>query len=192
MPSKKLRWLALLALTAVLVGAFALRPVDDPNGPVGVAAADRPSAAAAAALAALRADGSRLLDGGPRAFRTRLRALLGAPVVVNQWASWCGPCRAEFPFFQGLARRYRGRVAFLGVNSQDVRDDARAFLREFPTPFPHYVDEDVAIARLFGGGRAWPTTAFYDATGRLTRTHIGGYATERALEADLRRWALGT
>ncbi len=192
MTGQRLRRLALLVVAAVLVSAFALRPVDDPRGPAGVAAAGRPGAAAATGLAALQADAGRLLDGGPRAFRARLRALRGVPVVVNQWASWCGPCRAEFPFFQRLARHYSGRVAFLGVNSQDVRDDAYAFLREFRTPFPHYVDEDVAIARLFGGGRAWPTTAFYDASGRLTRTHLGGYATERELDADLRRWALGT
>src|SRR5919106_4039195 len=69
-------------------------------------------------LKALRAQANRLLDGGAEAFERRLRELGGHPVVVNQWASWCGPCRFEFPFFQRLARRYEGRVAFLGVDSQ--------------------------------------------------------------------------
>lgn len=133
----------------------------------------------------------RNLDGGPDAFKARLAALRGSPIVVNQWASWCPSCRYEFPFFQRLAERYRGRVAFLGVDSQDSRDAARKFLREFPAPFPHYFDPDVKIARLFRGGRAWPVTAFYDSTGKLTRTHIGAYASQARLDRDVKAFALG-
>jgi thiol-disulfide isomerase/thioredoxin len=142
-------------------------------------------------LEALRAQANRLLDGGPGAFDRRLRELRGHPVVVNQWASWCGPCRFEFPFFQRLARKYEGRVAFLGVDSQDARGDAEDFLRELPLPFPSYYDKDASIARLFRGGRAWPTTAFYDAAGKLTKTHLGAYASEAKLDEDIRRYALG-
>jgi cytochrome c biogenesis protein CcmG/thiol:disulfide interchange protein DsbE len=141
-------------------------------------------------LKAVRAQANRLLDGGPEAFERRLRELRGHPVVVNQWASWCGPCRFEFPFFQRLARKYEGRVAFLGVDSQDARGDAADFLRELPVPFPSYYDKDASIARLFGGGRAWPTTAFYDGDGQLTRTHLGAYASEAKLDEDIRRYAL--
>jgi thiol-disulfide isomerase/thioredoxin len=107
-------------------------------------------------------------------------------VVVNQWASWCGPCRFEFPFFQHLARRYRGRVAFLGVNSNDSVDSARRFLRQFPTPYPSFEDGDSSVARVFKGGRAWPTTVFYDARGKLVEVHPGAYASERKLEEDIR------
>ena len=142
-------------------------------------------------LARLKSEANRLLDGGPEAFRARLAELRGHPVVVNQWASWCGPCRFEFPFFQRLARRYEGRVGFLGVDSRDTRGEATAFLKEFPVPFPHFYDKDASIARVFGGGRAWPTTAFYDASGRLAYTHIGAYASEAKLEAELREHALG-
>lgn len=131
----------------------------------------------------------RLLDGGPRSFQRRLRELRGFPVVVNQWATWCGPCRYEFPFFHRLATRYSGRVAFLGVNTQDSRNEAEEFLREFPVPFPHYYDRDTTVARLFGGGRAWPTTAFYDAEGKLAYTHLGGYASQAKLDEDIRRYA---
>ena len=133
----------------------------------------------------------RLLDGGSDAFEARLKRLRGYPVVVNQWASWCGPCRFEFPFFQRLAAKYQGRVAFLGVNAQDSRGDAEDFLSEYRVPFPHYYDEDASVARLFGGGRAWPTTAFYDRHGELVQTHLGAYATEAKLDADIRRYALG-
>jgi thiol-disulfide isomerase/thioredoxin len=119
-----------------------------------------------------------------------LAELRGYPVVVNQWASWCGPCRAELPFFERQARKHRGRVAFLGVDSQDSRAEAAQFLKELPVPFPHYFDEDASVARVFGGGRAWPTTAFYTAEGKLSFIHQGAYATEAKLEEDLRRYAL--
>jgi cytochrome c biogenesis protein CcmG, thiol:disulfide interchange protein DsbE len=138
----------------------------------------------------VRSEANALLDGGPRAFRARLRALRGTPVVVNQWASWCGPCRFEFPFFQRLAERYAGRVAFLGVDSQDSRSNARAFLERFPVPYPHFYDKDASVARVFRGGRAWPTTAFYDRDGDLVFTHLGAYATEAKLDEDIRRYAL--
>ena len=141
-------------------------------------------------LRELEAQANQLLDGGPSAFEDRLGQLRGVPVVVNQWASWCDPCRFEFPFFQRQARKHRGTVAFLGVDSQDSRDDAEDFLKEFPVPFPHYHDKDASIARLFDGGRAWPTTAFYNSKGELTRTHFGAYATEAKLEEDIRRYAL--
>lgn len=146
--------------------------------------------ARAPALRDLQAQGNRLLEGGPAAFKRRLAQLRGHPVVVNQWASWCPPCRREFPFFQQLAARYGPRVAFLGVDSSDNRDAARRFMQRFPTPYPHYFDPDNAIARVFGGGRAWPTTAFYDARGRLTSIRPGGYAKQADLDDDIRRYAL--
>ena len=110
--------------------------------------------------------------------------------MVNQWASWCGPCRYEFPFFERQARALGDEVAFLGVDSKDGRDSARSFLRRHPVPFPHFFDEDASIARRFRGGRAWPTTAFYNARGTLVYTHQGGYANEQDLAADIRRYAL--
>jgi thiol-disulfide isomerase/thioredoxin len=152
---------------------------------------DRPDKVADPELRALERHANRLLDGGTDAFEARVEGLRGHPVVVNQWASWCGPCRYEFPFFQRLAAKYRGRLAFLGVNSQDSRGEAEEFLEEFPVPFPHFYDEDASVARLFGGGRAWPTTAFYGADGELVKTHLGAYASQATLEQDIRRYALG-
>jgi thiol-disulfide isomerase/thioredoxin len=141
-------------------------------------------------LAQLRAERNRLLDGGPAAFKARLAALRGHPVVVNQWASWCGPCRFEFPFFQTLAAKYQDRVAFIGVDSRDSRGDAAAFVKRYPVPYPHYYDEDASVARLFRGGRAWPTTAFYGQDGRLEFTHLGAYAAAAKLDEEIRRYAL--
>src|SRR6266511_4162960 len=142
------------------------------------------------ALQDLKAQANQILDGGPSAFERRLAQLRGHPIVVNQWASWCGPCRYEFPFFQRLARKYGGNVAFLGVDSQDSRSDARKFLKEFPVPYPHYWDPEASIAHVFKGGLAWPTTAFYNATGKLKKTHFGAYASQAKLEQDLKTYAL--
>lgn len=136
-------------------------------------------------------DANRLLDGGADELRRRITSARGQAIVINQWASWCGPCRAEFPFLQRLATRYRGKVAFVGVNARDSSDAARDFLARYPTPYAHIEDPDTNAARLFRGGRSWPTTAFYDATGKLTFTHQGAYATQAALDADIRRHALG-
>ena len=146
---------------------------------------------AQSALADVRARANQLLPASPDDFDAWMKALRGHPVVVNQWASWCGPCRYEFPFFERQAKALGDRVAFLGVNSKDGRDAAAAFLRRHPVPFPHLFDPDAEIAREFRGGRSWPTTAFYRASGELAFTHQGSYATEKDLATDIRRYALG-
>jgi thiol-disulfide isomerase/thioredoxin len=179
-PARRPCLLACAALAAAAVGAAGCGGSEDTG-----------AAVPPTAIGALSAQGGRLLGGGPAAFRRQLAALRGHPVVVNQWASWCGPCRYEFPFFGRLAARYRGRVAFLGVNSNDSRDPARRFLAQRPVPYPSFFDPSASIARVFEGGAYWPTTAFYDAQGRRTKTHPGAYATERKLEQDVRRFALG-
>ena len=112
-------------------------------------------------------------------------------MVVNKWASWCGPCRSEFPFFQRLGARLGRRVAFLGVDSQDNDADARGFLRRYPVTYPSYSDPDQKVARVFGATLAFPTTAFYDARGRLAFVHQGAYATEAKLREDVTRYAAG-
>jgi cytochrome c biogenesis protein CcmG/thiol:disulfide interchange protein DsbE len=189
MPSRCRRYRTALPLAVLAVATvLAACGEDEPDGvPAGEPASPTELRGE---LRKLEAQANQLLDGGPSAFRNRLAKLRGVPVVVNQWASWCDPCRFEFPFFERQAKKHRGTVAFLGVDSQDSRDDAEEFLQEFPVPFPHFYDKDASIARLFDGGRAWPTTAFYNADGKLTKTHLGAYAIEAKLEADIRRYAL--
>lgn len=143
------------------------------------------------ALSDLRSQASELLDGGPVAFKDRLAELRGYPVIVNKWASWCAPCRAEFPFFQAQAERLQGEVAFLGVNSSDDAGNAAAFLGELPVPYPSYSDPDLEIADVFNGVAAFPTTAFYDSGGELVYVKQGGYATEEQLAEDIERYATG-
>ena len=146
-------------------------------------------AGAPAALAKVHSQAGRLLDGGAEAFKRRLKELRGYPVVVNKWASWCGPCRHEFPFFQEQALKRAKRVAFLGVDSNDNDRDAREFLRDYPVPFPSYNDPKLEIAAVFGAVQAFPSTAYYDSKGELAYVHQGGYPSEAKLAADIERYA---
>jgi cytochrome c biogenesis protein CcmG, thiol:disulfide interchange protein DsbE len=141
-------------------------------------------------LAALHKQADQLLDGGVDAYEQRIAALAGFPVVANVWASWCGPCRYEFPTLQKLSARYGKRVAFLGVNSKDSDDAAATFLREAPLSYPSYTDPDGKIAASLGTVGGLPDTAFYDSSGELCHLKQGQYAEQAELEADVRRYAL--
>jgi cytochrome c biogenesis protein CcmG/thiol:disulfide interchange protein DsbE len=140
-------------------------------------------------LADLYASGDELLDGGIEAFEAQLAQLEGHPVVVNKWASWCGPCRFEFPFFQSQAATRGKRIAFLGVNSEDSDDAARTFLEELPLPYPSFVDGDSEIARSIDAEREFPATVFFDSRGERVYVHRGGYASEEDLAAEIERYA---
>ena len=184
--------LAALALVVVLVvglkqagggdsGASSRKPFD-------LAKAQRELAGAPAPLAALHDQSAQLLGGGRPAFRRRLAKLEGYPVVVNKWASWCAPCRTEFPIFQSESVAKGKRVAFLGLNAGDSRDPARRFLRASPLPFPSYVDPDEKIAKSIQAPANYPITIFFDERGKLVYTHQGGYRKQADLAADLKRY----
>ena len=142
------------------------------------------------ALAALHAQADKLLPGGADAYEKRIAALKGHPVVVNVWASWCGPCRYEFPSLQRLSARYGKQVAFLGVNSEDSSSNAAEYLEEAPVPYPSFSDPDKKIAESIGARIGFPDTAFYDRAGKLVYLKQGPYAHDSELEADVRQYAL--
>jgi cytochrome c biogenesis protein CcmG, thiol:disulfide interchange protein DsbE len=182
----------LAVAVAVVVGLGQADSDDTSSGPLGLSAREvqRRLAGAPAPLAALHRQANELLPGDFAAVRSRLRALRGHPVVINKWASWCGPCRAEFPHFQRLGIRYGKRVAFLGLDAGDNHDDARAFLQEFPLSFPSYEDPGHRAATGLGIPPTFPVTVFYDATGRRQFLHQGAYLNEAALRDDIERYAL--
>ncbi len=120
----------------------------------------------------------------------KLSSLRGVPVVVNQWASWCPNCKFEFPFFQHEAKRFQKKVAFLGLDSQDNQGDAESFLKQYPVTYPSVFDPSASQAASIGAGQSWPTTVFIDPSGQVVNTHIGAYATEDQLRADIQRYAL--
>jgi len=146
-------------------------------------------AGAPASVKRLYSRPNRLLGGGVPAYRAQLKQLRGLPVVVNKWASWCPPCRAEFPFFRDQAAKLTRKVAFLGVDANDSDGDARKFLAKLPVGYPSYTDGENKIAAEFNGVQAFPTTVFYDRKGRVAFLHQGGYASEQKLAQDIGRYA---
>jgi thiol-disulfide isomerase/thioredoxin len=121
----------------------------------------------------------RSLDGRPLA----LSHYAGRPVVLNFWASWCGPCAREAPQIQAVSRAYTGRAAVLGVDIQDQVTNAKTFERDLGITYPSFYDPSVKIAASFRGiaPQALPTTLVLDAKHRVAVRHFGA-----ATEAQLR------
>ncbi len=94
------------------------------------------------------------------------------PVVVNAWASWCIPCRAEAPLLNNAYEKYGDRIVFIGVDTEDTRAGAKQFLEEFGLPFDHYFDPEGKI-RASLGGFGLPNTFFFAPGGELVDTHLG-------------------
>jgi len=140
-------------------------------------------------LAKLYDQADQLLPGGAEAFQQRLAELRGHPVVVNKWASWCGPCREEMPWLQRQAAERGKRIAFIGVDSRDSDSAAKEFLNEFPVPYPSYTDPGQDIALLINATIGTPATAIYDSSGKQVHVQQGQYASQSALAADIQRYA---
>jgi cytochrome c biogenesis protein CcmG, thiol:disulfide interchange protein DsbE len=179
-------------LAAVALAGCAGSNAGNPDSRLSLEQAKRPLTGAPPQLAAIRSQADQLLPGGKDAFDARLAQLRGIPVVVNKWASWCGPCRFEFPWFQSLAQKDGGRIAFLGVNANDSDGTAKQFLSELPLPYPSYSDPNLDIAQDLGGPpQAMPTTAIYDRSGKQVYSHPGTYQHESDLIADVNHYTGG-
>lgn len=118
------------------------------------------------------------LVGGP----VRLADLRGRPALVNVWASWCVPCREEAPELARFDREMRGRAALVGIDFQDARGDALAFIREFRWRFPNVADPSGDLARRYGLV-GLPTTFVLDAEGRIVRAMTGAQSFEQLVRA---------
>ena len=115
-------------------------------------------------------------------FHTMLGQLEGRPVVVNVWASWCVPCERELPLLTAAASQHPG-VQFVGVNTQDSRQGAEDFIREYAIAYPSVFDPDGAIiVDLDAIGP--PVTVFYAADGTEVASVVGELS-ETALAANL-------
>lgn len=101
-----------------------------------------------------------------------LEALRGKPVVLNFFASWCGPCIREMPALQAMAEHYKGKVHFVGVTFNDGRDAARNVLERTGVTYPAAFDGPSDVAYDYGV-RVMPTTVFIGADGNLVERKDG-------------------
>jgi len=124
------------------------------------------------------------LDGSSR---VALQSLRGRPVIVNFWASWCEPCRKEFPAFHELAKQHRGDdLAIVGITFRDIPSDARAFARENGGTWTMVKGGDGdPVARAYGV-RSPPQTFFIDRRG-VIRARAYGPPSTAALAAAAAR-----
>jgi thiol-disulfide isomerase/thioredoxin len=120
----------------------------------------------AAHAALLPTDVAELPDMDPAGFETLLGQVRGTPLVVNVWAAWCVPCRAEAPELARAAARYGSRIQFLGIDVLDNRSDARAFGAQYGWTYPSVFDPAHAIPTSLGHS-GQPVTFFYAADGAL-------------------------
>ena len=96
----------------------------------------------------------------------------GTPMIVNLWASWCVPCEEEAPDLARAASEHGDRIQFLGVDVQDNRSDAEAFIHRYRWTYPSVFDVPGAIMSDLGINGP-PATLFYSGTGDLVRTVPG-------------------
>ena len=171
------RWLGLILVVASLGTAWTIVssvPAGTASGPV----APSPRAGFAAPSFTLED-----LDGEPRS----LADLQGKVVVINLWASWCPPCRAEMPALQNASTSYADEdLVILGVHmtAQDSEAKARAFVSEYGLTFPILLDRAGEVGRLYQS-RALPTTFFVDREGIIRQVVVGGPLSEVTLLATI-------
>jgi len=154
-PSRSLR-----AVTAAAVVAVALLAAACGGG------------ASAGESSALPRTPTALPTFDPGSFQRLLTSLRGTPVVVNVWASWCGPCTKEAPDLADAAKRYAGRVQFVGIDVSDQPVPARAFIERYGWVYPSVFDPSGAIRNDLGF-LGQPDTVFYDRSGKQVKVVSG-------------------
>lgn len=102
----------------------------------------------------------------------------GHPVILNFWASWCVPCREEMPALEKVALRFEGRITFVGIDTNDQRGPALAFLAKTGVTYPVGYDPQVTAASSYGV-YGLPTTFFISPSGKLVGRQIGALTAAR-------------
>ena len=110
----------------------------------------------------------RILDGDP----LKLTDLRGRVVLLNFWATWCGPCRVEMPDLQARADRWADRLTVVGVNFDESEAEVRSFRDELGLTFPLVLDPGAKVQNLYRIV-GYPTTVFVDAQGIVRAQHVG-------------------
>lgn len=204
-PSRR-RWLALLTAIGVIGAALWLLgrqlPGQHASGPAGArqltASADQWAAVYGTSPTAGSGPPPKVGAAAPD-FRLRglddvplsLGQFRGQTVVLTFWATWCAPCRVEFPAFEAAYQRYAAQgLVVLAVDVGEGRDEVRQFLQQVGATFPTVIDSDSAVVqryRLLG----LPTTFIIDTTGAIRAQQLGPLTTA-SLTKKLRQAGLVT
>ncbi len=103
----------------------------------------------------------------------KLSAYRGKPLIINVWASWCGPCRAEMASLERLWKGSAGKsFNVIGISTDDYIDLARAYQQKSGTSFSHYIDYQVQLENMLGADRI-PLTLLVDARGKVLAKYYG-------------------
>ena len=128
------------------------------------------------------------LGAGPA---VHLSGLVGKPLVLNIWGTWCGPCKAETQNLSTVYDELKPRVRFLGVDTEEVsRDSALAFAPHVRPPmrYPSVLDNNKAVLLGLHGFVAVPSTVFVDASGKIVKQVSSAYRSVAQLKADIARY----
>ncbi len=112
----------------------------------------------------------------PQRQAVAIKRYQGKPLVVNFWARWCPPCRAEIPELNDFQRRYAGKIQVLGIGLEDNPELVSAFVREYAMTYPVLLARDQAIPLMKSLGNTQgglPYTVFIDARGRIVGHKLG-------------------
>ena len=156
-------WTATTGLLMLMLGMTTAVPS---NAPVAQAPATPAPVAIGHPLPDVKLDG---LNGPARL----LSSYRGRPLIINMWASWCGPCRAEAASLERLAWSEAGsRYTIIGVSADDYRDAALKWLRHSNATVSHYIDHNLTVEHMLGASTI-PLTVLVDSNGRVVARYRG-------------------
>lgn len=101
-----------------------------------------------------------------------LSDMRGQPVVLNFWATWCPPCRAEIPYFEAASRKYNGQVAVVGIDDGEPPETVTPFVAELGMSYPVPLDVHSEVSKQYRVN-SLPSTYFVDREGTIRHIHIG-------------------
>ncbi len=163
LPQTRIEWLVITLLAGVLgvlwIGATRVAAEDvNPNGKTPSADIEHP----APDFSLTTLDGST----------ASLSDYRGKPVILNFWATWCGPCRVEIPALEAAWQNHQGEAVFLGVDVQEDPLQVADFAQQLGMTYPVLLDETAETAQLYRV-RAFPTTVFIDGQGVVIDIYTG-------------------
>ncbi len=162
--------IGILVMGAAVIGAMIL-------GAVAISAAHAAEPAPAPDFALPAMDGGEL----------RLSELKGQVVMINFWATWCGPCRQEMPLLQQLQVKYEPLgFTLVGINVEPESAGARTWLEKVPVTFPILFDRQNQVAERFGV-QGMPSSVFVDRSGKVRYVHRGYQPGDESKYADMIR-----